>query len=87
MWAQNTLPAGDPAWFLSLFFRSDGGNNLAGFNSTEVDSLLDELAITEGHHNRVTATWTAQDAILEEVPVSNLATPSWHVGLSDRWRL
>jgi peptide/nickel transport system substrate-binding protein len=84
MWAQNTLPAGDPAWFLSSFFRSDGGNNLAGFNSTEVDSLLDELAITEGHHNRVMATWTAQDAILEEVPVSNLATPSWHVGLSDR---
>merc|ERR1719199_224262 len=33
MWAQHTLPAGDPAWFLNAFFRTDGGNNQAGFSN------------------------------------------------------
>ena len=84
MWAQNTLPAGDPLWFLSSFFRTDGGNNHAGFSSAGVDSLLDALSIAEEHEARVAATADAHAAILAEVPVSNLVTPAWHVGLSDR---
>ena len=84
MWAQNTLPAGDPAWFLNAFFRTDQGNNHAGFSSTNVDSLLDVLSNAEEHTARVAATAEVHAAILAEVPVSNLVTPSWHVGLSDR---
>ena len=84
MWAQNTLPAGDPLWFLNTFFRSDGGSNHAGLSSTSVDSLLDALSVAEKHSVRVAASKAAHDAILAEVPVSNLVTPSWHVGLSDR---
>mmetsp|Transcript_13633 Transcript_13633/g.34234 ORF Transcript_13633/g.34234 Transcript_13633/m.34234 type:complete len:545 (+) Transcript_13633:96-1730(+) len=84
MWAQNTLPAGDPQWFLNAFFRSDGGNNHAGLNSSEVDRLLDELAHTESHTERVGAAAAAHQAVLAEVPVSNLMTPAWHVGLSSR---
>jgi peptide/nickel transport system substrate-binding protein len=84
MWAQNTLPAGDPQWFLNAFFRSDGGNNHAGLSSSAVDSLLDALGTTEDHDARVSATAAAHSAILDEVPVSNLVTPSWHVGLSAR---
>ena len=84
MWAQHTLPAGDPSWFLNAFFRSDGGNNHAGFESDKVDSLLDELSIKEKHDERVAATATVHDEILSGVPVSNLVTPFWHVGLSER---
>lgn len=85
MWAQNTLPAGDPGWFLHSFFRSDGSNNHAGLKSTTVvDPLLDELLLKEVHTERVAATKAAQTAILAEVPVSNLVTPEWHVSLSDR---
>jgi peptide/nickel transport system substrate-binding protein len=84
MWAQHTLPAGDPAWLLNAFFRTDGANNHAGFSSTDVDSLLDDLVITEDHQARVSATKRVHDAILAEVPVSNLVTPASHVGLSDR---
>eukprot|EP00441_Pelagodinium_beii_P017822 CAMPEP_0197681202 /NCGR_PEP_ID=MMETSP1338-20131121/94564_1 /TAXON_ID=43686 ORGANISM="Pelagodinium beii, Strain RCC1491" /NCGR_SAMPLE_ID=MMETSP1338 /ASSEMBLY_ACC=CAM_ASM_000754 /LENGTH=201 /DNA_ID=CAMNT_0043262507 /DNA_START=1 /DNA_END=603 /DNA_ORIENTATION=+ len=29
MWAQHTMPAGDPSWFLNAFFHSSGGNNFA----------------------------------------------------------
>jgi len=84
MWAQNTLPAGDPAWFLNAFFRSDGGNNFAGLDSADVDSLLDALSTAEKHGARVAATAAAHSAILAEVPISNLVTPVWHVSVSDR---
>ena len=38
MWAQNTLPAGDPAWFLNNFFTTGADNNFAGLASTTVDA-------------------------------------------------
>jgi len=84
LWAQNTLPAGDPQWFLNAFFRSDGGNNHAGLNSSSVDLLLDDLSVVEEHANRVSASAAAHTAIRNEFPVSNLMTPEWHVGLSSR---
>ena len=71
-------------WFLNAFFRSDGGNNHANFNSSTVDSLLDKLSVAEEHSARVAATGAAQEAILAQVPVSNLVTPFWHVSVSDR---
>ena len=84
MWAQHTLPAGDPLFFLNGFFRSDGGNNHAGLNDSVVDSLLDTLSQTEEHSARITACKAAHIEILSNVPVSNLVTPAWHVGLSTR---
>ena len=49
--AQYILPAGDPLWFLSAFFRSDRGSTLAGFELAAVDSLLDELYLAEDQGN------------------------------------
>ena len=51
---------------------------------TQVDALLDELSVTGKLNDRIAATVSAQGAILEEVPVSNLVTPYWHISLSDR---
>lgn len=82
LWAQHTLPVGDPHWFLRSFFRSDGGNNHANLRSEVVDGLLDALSVAEGREARVEAAAEAHRAILKEVPVSNLITPFWHVGLS-----
>jgi peptide/nickel transport system substrate-binding protein len=84
MWAQHTLPAGDPAWFLNHFFRSDGGGNHAGLNSSEVDTLIDALSTAETDTARVAAAAAAHSAILEQVPVSILVTPDWHVGVRSR---
>lgn len=84
MWAQNTLPAGDPLWFLNAFFRSDGGNNYANFMDSNVDAALDELSFAEEHEERVRKSNAVHGMIVEQVPVSNLVTPNWHVGLSDR---
>ena len=84
MWAQNTLPAGDPAQFLNAFFRTGAGSNYAGLASDDVDAKLDALQVTEDHDARVAATADAHAAILAEQAVSNLLTPAWHVGLSDR---
>jgi hypothetical protein len=40
--------------------------------------------VTEDHDARVQATSDAHAAIIAEQAVSNLLTPAWHVGLSDR---
>jgi peptide/nickel transport system substrate-binding protein len=82
-WAQHTLPAGDPLYFTSGFFRSGAGNNYAGLNSTTVDNLIDTLSGATGAA-RVTASNNAQQAILNLVPVSILMTPQWHVGVGSR---
>jgi peptide/nickel transport system substrate-binding protein len=84
MWAQHTLPAGDPLFFLNNFFRSDGGSNHANLVSAEVDTHLDALAVAEDHNSRILMAQVAQAAIHNEVPVSNLVTPMWHVSVSDR---
>lgn len=84
LWAQHTLPAGDPAFFLNAFFRTGAGNNISGIASAEVDKLLDQLGRAEGLPQRVAAAQSVQHAILEEMPVSYLLTPAWHVGLSSR---
>ena len=78
------MPAGDPFWFLHAFFHTEGGNNLSNLESEDVDTHLDSLSQAEEHSERVELAGTVQMAIREEVPVSNLVTPFWHVGLSDR---
>jgi len=83
-WAQHTLPAGDPQFFINHFFRSDGGGNHAGLNSPEIDSVIDALSHAESGDIRVQASAAAHKAILDQVPVSILYTPSWHVGLGSR---
>jgi len=80
LWAQHTLPAGDPQWFINAFFRSSAGNNLAGLNSTEIDGLIDDLSHA-GAATRVAEAAKAHRAVLEQVPVSIVMTPAWHVGL------
>ncbi len=84
LWAQHTLPAGDPGFFLNGFFRSGAGNNYAGFSSPEVDRLLDRLGGTGTGIERVAAAAEVQREIFRSAPVSFLLTPAWHVGLGPR---
>jgi peptide/nickel transport system substrate-binding protein len=84
MWAQHTMPAGDPQMFLNKFFRTDAGSNYAALASAEIDGLLDALSVAEVGDKRVTAAAAAHRAILAEVPVSILQTPSWHVAVHAR---
>lgn len=84
MLAQHTLPAGDPLWFLSTYFGTDGANNHANLSSDAIDCHLAELSLAEDMDERVALTTKAHNEILKEVAVSNLVTPEWHVGLSER---
>jgi len=84
LWAQHTLPAGDSQFFLNHFFRTDSGGNHAGLASSTVDGLLDELSLAHAGADRETATVAVHDAIRDEVPVSILMTPAWHVGVGPR---
>lgn len=83
-WAQHTLPAGDPQWFVNAFFRTGAGNNFAGLASTAVDQKIDALSLAPAGATRVAAALDVHNAILEQVPVSMLMTPAWHIGLRSR---
>jgi peptide/nickel transport system substrate-binding protein len=88
LWAQHTLPAGDPQFFMNMFFRKmnqdkANTNNHALVDSPEIEALIDALSHAEAG-DRVPATALAHQAIIDLVPVSALMTPMWHVGLSQR---
>jgi peptide/nickel transport system substrate-binding protein len=84
LWAQHTLPAGDPQMFMNMFFRSSVAKNFAGLASTNIDEKMDALSHANMGADRVSASAAAHNAILAEAPVSFLMTPSWHVGLGSR---
>ena len=90
LWAQHTLPAGDPNWFLETFFYTGPvitGNwmaqNFAQLSSSTIDTALDTLSSAEGTA-RVDAATAAHQAIINEVPATFLTSPTWHVGLRSR---
>ena len=91
MWAQHTLPAGDPNWFLETFFRTRApvvGNwtaqNFAQHSSSAIDTALDILAAAAPGSARATAAAAAHTAILNEYPATFLTSPIWHVGVNNR---
>lgn len=84
LWAQHTLPAGDPGFFLNAFFRSGAGNNYSGLSSTDVDRALDRMADAQAPADRAAAATAAHRAVIEQAPVTFLITPVWHVGLGPR---
>lgn len=84
LWAQHTLPAGDPGFFLEAFFRSGSSSNFPGLSSPEIDRALDRLAGAESPAERVAAAAAAHRTVIAQAPVSFLMTPVWHVGLGSR---
>lgn len=84
LWAQHSLPAGDPLWFLNAFFGSGNAKNMGCYNSSIVDGMLEELSGIDDTAARVKAQANIQQQVFEDLPISNLLTPEWHVGLSDR---
>ena len=91
LWAQHTLPAGDPNWFLETFFQSQSApitgswaaQNFAMHSSTAIDNALAALRNAEGTA-RATASAAAHNLILNEAPATFLTSPTWHVGVRGR---
>ncbi|MBM3650345.1 MAG: peptide-binding protein [Alphaproteobacteria bacterium] len=84
LWAQHTAPAGDPGFFLNAFFRTGAGNNYASYSSPRVDALLDRLAGVEAAEGRAALSGDIQRQLFEDVPVSFLITPAWHLAYGPR---
>lgn len=84
LWAQHTAPAGDPAFFLSLFLGSEGANNFSGWADPRFDALLADLAAEGDMDRRGDLSRAAEAVVAEGAPVAFLLTPEWHVGLSAR---
>ena len=56
------------------------------FEDPILDGMLERLSTIEDPETRVEASNALQARLREEVPISNLVTPDWHIGLSDRVR-
>jgi peptide/nickel transport system substrate-binding protein len=84
LWAQHTAPAGDPAFFLSLFLGAEGGNNFTGWSDPAFEAILADLSAEGDPAHRADLARAAQAVVAEGAPVAFLLTPEWHVGLSER---
>lgn len=84
LWAQHTAPAGDPAFFLNLFLRSGGTNNVSRYASPALDAVLDRFNATSDAEARNAIAHDAEKIIFTDAPVAYLLTPVWYVGLSSK---
>lgn len=84
LWAQHTAPAGDPGFFLSLFFETGASRNYSGWSNAEYDALIAKLRTEADPQARIELALRAQRIIAAETPVSFLVTPEWHVALSEK---
>ena len=88
MWAQNTLPSGDPVSFLNKIGNEEGSiAKIGGFDpAAATDTKVAAVDAATTHDTRVVAAKEAQAAIKAELPVSNLLTPEWHIAVSDKMK-
>jgi peptide/nickel transport system substrate-binding protein len=84
LWAQDTAPSGDPAFFLNSSLRTGASLNFSGYASPEFDALVDRLAIEDKSARRDEIAIEAQQRLFSDVPISFLIAPEWFVGLSQR---
>jgi peptide/nickel transport system substrate-binding protein len=88
MWAQDTLPGGDPVSFLNRIGNEAGSMaKIAQFDpSAATDAKVAAVDQATTHAARKTASDEAQVAIKAELPVSTLLTPDWHIAISDKMK-
>jgi len=86
MWAQNTLPSGDPVSFLTMLTEGGISEKAAYTPGSDTTTKVTAVDSATTHKARSDATTAAQAAIFAELPVSNLLTPEWHIGISDKMK-
>ena len=84
LWAQHTAPSGDPAFFFHSMLRSDGPLNHARYGSEEFDAIIAGFSTSGDLERRAEIALDAQQKLFEDVPVTFLVSPAWHVGVSER---
>jgi peptide/nickel transport system substrate-binding protein len=83
-YAQHTAPTGNPVFYLSQAFKTNGPNNFTGYSSEAFDDLLAQMAALPAGEERDRLTVDAQNVLFEDLPVLYLVDPQWHVAVSDR---
>lgn len=84
LWATNTAPSGEPSYFLNAFLRQGTGYNHSRYKSERFGAVVDRMTATGDPAERAKLASDAHAVLFEDVPVSFLLTPDWHVGLSKR---
>jgi peptide/nickel transport system substrate-binding protein len=84
LWAQHTAPSGDPAYFFHSMLQSGGPLNHARYTSDEFDAIIAAFGRAGTLEERAEIALDAQAKLFEDVPITFLVSPQWHVGLSSR---
>jgi peptide/nickel transport system substrate-binding protein len=82
LYFSNMATTGDPYWALSQFFLSGGPANRGGFSSPRVDELTRQVGRASDRQARDQVACAASQAILEEVAVVPLLSPTFNYGES-----
>lgn len=81
LWAQHTAPSGDAAFFFNSILKSDAPLNHARYRSADFDAIIAGFSTAGVLEQRAEIALDAQAKLFEDVPVTFLVSPEWHVGL------
>ncbi len=70
-----TLGNGDPAYYLGLYFRSDGSENAGAYANAQLDDVIDALEHTADADARTDLAVQAQRIILDDCPCVFIGSP------------
>lgn len=74
-----TLGNGDPAYYLGLYFRSDGSENAGAYANAQLDDVIDELEGTFDTDARADLAVRAQRIILADDPCVFIGSPTMNL--------
>lgn len=84
LWAQNTAPTGDPAFFFNSMLRTGAALNYGGVSDPALDTVLDGFAQESDPAKRAAIAAKAEAITLKEAQMLYLVSPDWYVGVSKR---
>ena len=83
-YVHHTAPSGEPAAILNMYYSDEGVQNFYGYHSDEITDLLAQIGSVEPGPERDAIAQQIQDIVAEDLPVTFLIDPQWHVALSER---
>jgi peptide/nickel transport system substrate-binding protein len=74
-----TLGNGDPAYYLGLYFKSDGSENAGAYANAQLDAVIDAMDVEFDSDARTRLAEQAQSLILEDCPYVFIGSPTMNL--------
>ncbi len=83
IYAEVTMPTGDPYSYMLSNYETDGTNNFGGYSNAEVDALLTELSVAFDTDRRAELTKQIDEIVLSENAYCNIFHLNMYIAMKD----